>query len=48
LENAGLPVWKSHISGDNGTLEVDPALDANYMPDNDQCAGIGLKFPLRY
>ena len=42
LENAGLSAWQSHISGDGGSLEVDPALDADYMPSNPQCAGMGL------
>jgi len=42
LEGADLSKWKSHISGDSGSLEVDPALDADYMPANPQCAGMGV------
>jgi hypothetical protein len=41
LENAGLSAWQSHINGDRGSLEVDPALDANYLPTNSQCAEMG-------
>jgi hypothetical protein len=43
LENAGLSAWQSHISSDSGSLEVDPALDVDYMPTNPQCAGMGAK-----
>ena len=46
LANAGLAAWQSHIGGDNGSLEVDPALDAYYMPANTQCAGMGIQIPL--
>ncbi|MCL1912858.1 MAG: right-handed parallel beta-helix repeat-containing protein [Eubacteriaceae bacterium] len=46
FENAGLSAWQSHISGDSGSLEVDPALDADYMPTNPQCDGMGLKLTL--
>jgi len=42
LENAGLTAWKSHISGDSGSVEVDPSLDENYMPTNPLCAGMGF------
>jgi hypothetical protein len=45
LENAGLPEWKAHIDGDNGSLEVDPALNADYMPANAQCEGMGILSP---
>jgi len=41
LENAGLSAWQAHISGDSNSLEVDPVLDANYMPTNSQCTGMG-------
>jgi len=47
LEDAGLAEWQSHISGDGGSLEVDPALDADYMPTNPQCAGMGVLFPFQ-
>ena len=45
LENAGLATWQSHISGDGGSLEVDPALNADYMPSNPLCAGMGITMP---
>jgi len=41
----GLAGWKSHISGDNGSIEVDPGFDAKYKPTNPQCAGMGCNFP---
>ena len=46
LENAGLGAWQSHINGDSGSLEVDPALDADYLATNPQCEGMGLQLPL--
>ena len=46
LNNAGLSAWKSHISGEGLSLETDPALDADYMPANAQCTGMGIKSPL--
>jgi len=46
LENARLSAWQSHIGGDSGSLEVNPDLDADYMPSNIQCAGMGIIFPL--
>ena len=45
LEHAGLPAWKAHIDGDNGSLEVDPALNTDHMPTNTQCAGMGILSP---
>jgi len=42
LENAKLSAWQSHISGDSGSVEVNPALDANYIATNPQCVGMGL------
>ena len=42
LENAGFAAWQSHISGDSGSLETDPALDADYLPTNPQCAEMGI------
>ena len=46
LENAGFAAWMSHINGESGTVEVDPALDADYLATNPQCAGMGLQEPL--
>jgi hypothetical protein len=42
LEDAGLSAWQSHIGGDSGSLEADPALNADYMPTNPQCEGMGI------
>ena len=42
LENAGLSVWQRHISGDSGSIEVDPALDGDYISTNPLCAGMGI------
>ncbi|MCL2149503.1 MAG: right-handed parallel beta-helix repeat-containing protein [Dehalococcoidia bacterium] len=42
LENMGLSDWQAHIGGDDGSIEVDPALDADYIPTNPQCAGMGM------
>jgi len=44
IKDVGLSAWKTHIGGENGTLEVDPALDANYMPKNVQCTDMGIQF----
>jgi len=41
LESTGLSAWQAHIGGDSGSLEVDPALDADYLPANPRCAGMG-------
>jgi hypothetical protein len=46
LENAGLAAWKIHITGDSGSIEANPNFDANYMPTNAQCAGMGIQYPL--
>jgi hypothetical protein len=45
LSNATLAAWKTHISGETGTIEVNPNLNANYMPTNAQCAGMGIQNP---
>ena len=45
LKNAVLPEWKLHIDGDNGSLEIDPALNNDYMPTNPQCTGMGITSP---
>ena len=42
LENAGFSAWKSHIGGESGSLEIDPALGADYLPTNAQCAAMGI------
>jgi len=39
-----LAEWKTHITGDTGSIEVDPRLDSNYKPTNPQCAGMGCNF----
>ena len=46
LSKAGLAAWKTHISGDTGSIEVNPALDAKYMPANPQCTGMGIQVVL--
>ena len=46
LENAGFSSWQSHINGDAGSIESDPALDSDYLPSNPQCAGIGITVAL--
>ncbi|MCL1811714.1 MAG: right-handed parallel beta-helix repeat-containing protein, partial [Methanomassiliicoccaceae archaeon] len=43
--DGGLTGWISHIGGGSGSIEVDPALDAEYRPTNPQCAGMGCNFP---
>ena len=47
LSNAGLAAWKTHIGGESGTIEVNPALNADYLPTNAQCAGIGIPMTLK-
>ena len=42
LEGARLSAWQSHISGDTGSIEADPALDSDYIATNPLCAGMGL------
>ena len=42
LETGDLSAWKTHIKGDNGSLEADPILDENYISTNPQCAGMGI------
>jgi hypothetical protein len=43
----GLTAWKAHITGDAGSIEVNPSLNADYMPTNALCAGMGIQFPLK-
>jgi hypothetical protein len=46
LGNARLSAWQSHIGGDSGSLEVNPALNTAYKPSNSQCAGMGANIDL--
>jgi len=48
LTNAGFAAWKIHIDGESGSIEVDPALDADYLPTNTQCAGMGITVALKH
>ena len=41
LRSAGLSAWQSHISGDSGSVEVDPSLNADYVATNPLCTGAG-------
>jgi len=43
IKNAGLAAWKTHISGESGTIEANPSLNANFISMNTQCAGMGIK-----
>ena len=43
LENAGLSAWQSHIGGDSGSFEADPVLNAEFLPTNPLCAGMGYQ-----
>ena len=43
LNNAGFEAWKSHISSDDDSIEVDPSLNDDYLPTNAQCAGMGIE-----
>ena len=45
-ENMGLAAWKTRVSGESGTIEVDPALNADFMPTNPQCTGMGISAAL--
>ena len=46
LNSVGLAAWKSHIDGDEGSIEVNPSLNANYLPTNTQCTEMGIQFNL--
>ena len=48
LSGAGLSAWQAHISGDSGSVEVDPALDADYLATNPLCVGAGTVMGLLY
>lgn len=39
--SGGLSEWMTHISGDSGSVEVDPQLDSNNRPQNAACTGKG-------
>jgi len=43
LEDAGLSSWQSHIKGDSGSLETDPALDGDHLPTNPLMSGWGYR-----
>jgi len=42
LENGDLAAWQAHISGDNGSIEVDPGLGDDHLPTNPQCIDMGF------
>jgi len=42
----GLTARKTHIGGDNGSLEVNPSFNSAYMPTKAQCVGMGIQFSL--
>ena len=46
LSNVSLAAWKSHISGDDGSIEANPSLNADYLPTNAQCKGMGIQSDL--
>ena len=46
VTNMSLAAWKTHIGSDNGSVEVNPSLNDNYMPANTQCTGMGIQFPI--
>ena len=46
LEKGSFAAWQGHIAGDKGSLEVDPALDAYYIPTNPLCASMGINISL--
>jgi hypothetical protein len=46
LENSGFLAWQTHISGESGSLEINPALNTDYLPSNQQCTSMGIQFPL--
>ena len=43
LEGASLSEWKTHIGGESGSIEVDPAINTDYMASNPQCDGMGIQ-----
>jgi len=42
LQSASLAAWKAHTNSDNGSFEANPALNANYLPTNPLCTGMGF------
>jgi len=46
LNNGNLTQWTSHINGDNGSIEVNPALDpTTFRATNSQCVSAGMGIP---
>ncbi|MCL2067899.1 MAG: right-handed parallel beta-helix repeat-containing protein [Treponema sp.] len=43
LDSAPLDAWRAHISGESSSIEVDPALGADYVAANAQCTGMGIQ-----
>jgi len=48
LPETGLSSWQAHISGDSGSIEVNPVLDDDYIATNSQCEGMGLLSALTF
>ena len=46
LEDAGFSAWQAHIGSDTGSVEVNPALDDDYIATNPQCDGMGIQYAL--
>ena len=44
VTNMGVAAWQAHTGGESGSLEADPALDADYLPANAQCAAMGIQW----
>ena len=42
LDGGTLAQWKTHIGGENGSVEVNPALNQNYVATNPLAAGMGI------
>ena len=47
LNSAGFAAWKVQVGGEGLSLEANPALDADYLPANAQCAEMGINSPLK-
>ena len=45
-DNMSLATWKTHVSGESNSIEVNPTLGTDYMPTNTQCTGMGISVPL--
>ena len=46
VTNISLAAWRTHIGGEANSIEVNPSLNANYLPTNSQCSGMGIQYPL--